>query len=287
MKLNKIQAYGLVGNRYFSIYKQTPTKQQLLNFAKLIISENVNKFGAEVTSATSYLPDGFFSKLKVIGQKRNFNPADALAIMMYESGVNPKAIHPTAAGSGIFGKMFGTRAEAVLFTQLSAEEQLDAYDQYMSKYTNIPKPTAANLYQLNFLPASAIPGQKNYRGTDPDTVLAAKGGIGYDGHEGSYYTENANLDRDHNGNITVGDLAVALKAVQDSHKAKWNELIDRLGIAPSTYQAPPKPESIPEIINPKGQSSSAGLIATLIVIGVGGTIAYKTLTTNKPSKQTA
>lgn len=197
------------------------------------------------TALTSYLSDGFFTKLKGIGLRRRFNPADAMAVMMYESGLKPWSIHPTAPAGGIFGKMFPTRAEAVAFTQQTAEQQLDAYDAYMAPYATIDKPTAANLYQLNFLPASAIPGQKNYRGTGPDAVLAASDGTGYDGHEAGYYKDNANLDRDKNGTITVADLAAALQAVQDANPAKWSELVTRLGSAPSTMPYPTVSTSLP------------------------------------------
>lgn len=216
------------------------------------------------TALTAYLPDEFFTKLKMIAAKRNFHPADALAVMLYESGVNPKAIHPTAAGSGIFGKMFPTRDEAVAFTKVSAVDQLDAYDAYMAPYTNVPKATAANLYQLNFLPASAIPGQANYRGVNADAVLAAKDGTGYSGHEASYYKENANLDRDNSGAITVGDLGNALAVAQGQNKAKWTELMQRLGETPS---------SLPTYPNQPAIASSKSYVPAVLVLGAIGIAA--------------
>lgn len=194
---------------------------------------------------TSYLSDGFFEKLKEIGAQRGFHPEHALAVMLYESGVNPRAIHPSAPASGIFGKIFKTREEALAFAELSAEEQLDAFDRYMAPYTSVPKPRAENLYQLNFLPASAIPGQTHYRGTDDDAVLAAHDGSGYGGQEASFYTANRNLDRDGDGQITVADLRAALEAAQAGQAAKWSELRRRLAMpAPAPSRFPWKPALI-------------------------------------------
>lgn len=185
------------------------------------------------TSLTSYLSDGFFTKLKDIAARRNFNPEAALAVMFSETGVTPGPDSLNKAGapaSGIFGKYFNTRDEAVAFTKLSAEEQLDDYDAYMAPYTNVPKPTAANIYQLNFLPASIIPGTRDYRGTDDDAVLASRDGTGYGGQEAAFYRANAAyLDVDGDGQITVGDLAKRLLMAQRENPAKWAELMSRLG----------------------------------------------------------
>lgn len=206
---------------------------------------------------TSYLPDEFFTKLAAIGKKRNFNPEDSLAVMLFESGVNGKSIHPIAPASGIFGKMFKTREEAIDFTKQNEVKQLDAYDAYMAPYTNVPKPTAANLYQLNFLPASAIPGQAAYRGTDPTTVLAAKNGTGYGGNEASYYKENAILDRDKNGSITVQDLGDALDFRKRQAGVKWTELAQRIRATGAVSDTPI-------------QSSSSNLIPITIVALLAG-----------------
>lgn len=207
-----------------------------------------------VARYTADLSDGFFAKLKEIGKRQNFRPEHALAVMLFESGLRASSIHPTAPASGIFGRMFKTRAEAVAFSQLSAEDQLPEYERYMSAYRNIPKPGAQNLYQLNFLPASAIPGQANYRGTSDDAVLAAKGGRGYGGNEDLYYRSNTVLDRDGDGAITVGDLRAALEAAQHANAAKWAEALARLGedAAPSS-----------------GPGGGVGTAIALVLFGVG------------------
>lgn len=211
------------------------------------------------TNLTAYLPDGFFSKLKVIARRRNLNPEHALAVMLFESGIKPTSIHPSAPASGLFGKMFPTRAEAEAFIRLSAEEQLDHYDRFMAPYTNVPKPAAENIYQLNFLPASAIPGQKHYRGTHDEAVLAARGGTGYGGKEDLYYRENAVLDRDKDGAITVRDLRTALEDVQRSNAAKWAEIRGRLAAAPDVL--PPSPAAPP-------------LLPLLVVAALAGGAVY-------------
>lgn len=193
------------------------------------------------TWLTSDLSDGFFTKLKDIARRRNFDPEAALAVMLSESGVSPHAIHPSAPASGIFGKMFATRDEALAFTDLSAEDQLDAYDAYMATYTNVPKPKAANLYQLNFLPASILPGQANYRGIDDDAVLASSTGSGYGGQEAGFYRDNSILDYNRDGEITVGDLGAYLEHVQQGQPQKWAELMSRLRETPGDYTPSPRP----------------------------------------------
>ena len=215
---------------------------------------------------TSYLPDEFFSKLAAIAKRQNFNPEDALSVMLMESGVNGKSIHPTAPASGIFGLMFSTREEAENFTKKSEVEQLDAYEKYMSTYKNVPKPTAANLYQLNFLPASAIPNQKWYRGTDYDTVLAAKGGDGYGGKEDTYYNSNTVLDYNKDGAITVGDLANILEARKQKAGTKWTELSQRINGLLSSL---PSKEKVKSTLSPIAK------VSALSLLGVGGYLTYK------------
>lgn len=183
-------------------------------------------------SLTSYLTDGFFTKIKAVGLRRNFDPEHALAVMLYESNVNPKAIHPSAPVSGIFQKAFPSRDEAIAFTKLTAEQQLTAYDAYMAGFTNFPKPTPENIYQLNFIPVSATPGHPFYRGIEPDTVIAARGGKGYGGMEGNYYDGNFTLDRNRDGKITVDDLRATVEAAQAANPQKWEELQARLAAAP-------------------------------------------------------
>ena len=228
-----------------------------------------------ITPLTSYLPDEFFSKLKSIAVRKEFRPQDALNFMMYESGVNPKSIHRTAPASGLFGKMFKTRAEAEAFIEKSAVDQLDDYEKMISNWPTVNKSHAETLYQLNFLPASAIPGDPNYRGTDLNAVLAASNGTGYGGKESLYYKENKSLDRDNDGKITVADLKNTLEYVKRANKFKWNELMDRLGTPEDKVSIIPVPskETREEVYKKAGLPGLGTGLA--IILGAGGYAFYK------------
>ncbi len=179
------------------------------------------------------LPEAFYSKLKDIGRRHNFDPAHAVNVFMYESNMNPEALHPTAPAGGIFQKFFSTREEAEKFAQISAVQQLDAYDQFMAPYARLPKTAPEHIYQLNFLPASAIPGTRDYRGTDDDAILAARGGDGYGGREDLFYRQNAGLDVDKDGSIRVSDLRLVME--KQRARPDYAQYITRLVHSPGIY----------------------------------------------------
>ena len=184
---------------------------------------------------TSHLPDEFFTKLKAIAARRNFYPEHALNFMMHESGVKPNI----AAGNyaGLFMKRFDSATEASAFAKESAVRQLDAFDAFMAPYTNLEKTRPEHLYQLNFLPASAIPGQTHYRGNFPGSVLAAEGGGGYGGMEAAFYRDNPSLDVDKDGKITVSDLGELLAKKRET--PFYQELVTRLRTSPGRWNPAP------------------------------------------------
>ena len=226
--------------------------------------------------AFAHLSDAFFTKLKSIGSRQNFDPAHALNVMAYESGLDPHIMNRAGApAGGIFQKFFVVRGAdgkpdkaasleaARQFAALSAEEQLDAYEAYMAPYKSVPKKGPETLYQLNFMPASALPGPE-FRGLGDDAIVAAKGGTGFRGIEAAAFAENAQLDVDKDNAITVGDLAKVMATARA--RIDWNGLMNRLTSAPGTYV----PQKAPATIY---VAAAPSLVPLLLAAGIfGGTV---------------
>ena len=166
------------------------------------------------TGATADLSDAFFGELAALARDYSFDLEWMLDVMWSESGINPAAKYrrPPNLATGLIGFVDLARLGAApdntlvshdAFATLSAAEQM----RYVRKFWAPMKGRAtsgATLYQYNFLPASLD------RGTTGDTVLAARGGTGYGGREGTFYDVNQLLDVDGDGAITVADLAARL-----------------------------------------------------------------------------
>lgn len=181
---------------------------------------------------TKDLSPGFFVGLKAMARRVNRNPEHLLEVMLRESDISAAAGYddgPNKA-SGISQIVYldkvgyeGTHAE---FKRLTAEQQLPYVERWWAPYKGYSLPTAANLYQLNFVPMSVE------RGTGSGTVVVAENGTGYNGQEAKFYTINKALDRNRDGTITVADLAVALEETKRARAGRWNEALARLRAAP-------------------------------------------------------
>lgn len=176
---------------------------------------------------TADLPDTFFATLRAVNERlAPDNPYFAdwlLTLMQSESGIKPSV--GNAGGAAYYGiNQLGKSVFAPLtpaeFTALSAAEQLPYVEKFYKGAPISKMLTAGNLYQYNFLPGSLA------RGLGGDTVIAGKGGTGYGGHEGDYYAQNAGLDTDKSGAITVADLDARLAGIAKSERVK--EAVNRL-----------------------------------------------------------
>lgn len=195
-------------------------------------SSTLGEIGEPVVRYTTDLSPAFFAKLKAVARRLRLEPEHAMAVMLSESGLRASAIHPTAPASGIFGLMFKTRGEAEAFRNQPAEMQLDAYERFMRPYAALHLTSPEAIYQVNFLPASAMPSSPHFRGTHAGAVLAAKDGDGYNGQEAGFYRDNVVLDVDRDGKITNGDLRATIERSKRANASRWNEAAARLAAAP-------------------------------------------------------
>jgi hypothetical protein len=153
---------------------------------------------------TPGLSDAFYARLADLGRRHDTDPEVFLAVWNMESTLNPKIVGSIGA-RGLNGMMpatlrwLGAPAD---FENLAAEDQLPWIEKLIEigeKQNGGPFKTAARYEHSNFFPATMG------RGSSPDTVVVARDGP--DGREQQAYEANAALDLDHDGKVTLADLA--------------------------------------------------------------------------------
>lgn len=141
-----------------------------------------------------------------------YDPSYIAAVLRLESNFNPAAINPGGHAAGIlqwWDSLFPATAMAagrpeVQWTDLpnmSAEEQVPFVIAYLQQATSAPLVTPTDYRLAVFMPA--------YVGASPDTVLGQRNGTGTirGGLSlGTVYAQNAGLDTNGDGLITVGDV---------------------------------------------------------------------------------
>ena len=156
-------------------------------------------FDAQKVDVSVIQDPDFKAKVEKVAQALGVKSSDLLAIMKQESGVNPHIYNK--AGSGAVGliqfmpdtaKRLGTTTEEL--AKMSATEQLDYVYKYF-KMTGVGDGTLGDLYMAVFMP--------KYVGYPDNFVL---GGAGLPGFAGKVYAQNAGLDRNRDGSITVADV---------------------------------------------------------------------------------
>jgi hypothetical protein len=155
-------------------------------------------------SLTSDLSDTFFARLAALGKRHATDPEVFLAVWNMESTLNPRIVGSSGA-RGLNGMMpatlrgLGAPAD---FQNLAAEDQLPWIEKLIvmgEKMNGGPFESAARYEHSNFFPATMG------RGSSPDTIVVAKDSA--DGREQQAYEANAALDLDHDGRITLADIA--------------------------------------------------------------------------------
>jgi hypothetical protein len=155
----------------------------------------------------------FGSALWSLYDRTGIRPEYVLPIFWLESGFNPGIVNSIGC-TGIFQLCpLQNRPLPSGFASWSASQQLANYG--IGMYAGIvqqfgPIGSATRMYQANFLPASLA-----YAKT-LDSVLARQGNQTLIPHgggltEAQVYAANPSLDADHNGIITVGDLATLMR----------------------------------------------------------------------------
>jgi peptidoglycan hydrolase-like protein with peptidoglycan-binding domain len=142
-------------------------------------------------------PD-FNKKLEKIAGELNVKSSDLVAIMKQESGVNPQAVNAQSGATGLIqfmpstARSLGTTTEEL--KSMTAVEQLDYVYKYF-KMVGVGNGSLGDLYMAVFMP--------KYVGANDNTVLGSSGATGF---SGKVYAQNAGLDRNRDGRITVGDV---------------------------------------------------------------------------------
>lgn len=138
--------------------------------------------------------------LAAMSKRLGINPANLLAIMRSESGLNPHAMYPGGIARGLTQITKAGQASAGLsdadfedFQNWTIQEQLPHIERYMrNEFGGTPPRSAGGLYAWNFLPAFA-----REKGTAPDVVLAPV----------KDYPDDSALDYDGDGFYEVRDLS--------------------------------------------------------------------------------
>jgi hypothetical protein len=143
-------------------------------------------------------PD-FNKKLQKIASQLGVDSSAILKVMQRESRVNPKAVNIKSGATGLIQFMpktaisLGTTVEAL--RQMSAVEQLDYVYLYYKSVGVRPGMDAEDLYLATFMPAAM--------GKPDNTVLGQKGAGGF---SGQVYAQNAGIDKNGTGSITIADI---------------------------------------------------------------------------------
>lgn len=190
-------------------------------------------FGSGVTAATPLIGVGrptpltgdlseeFFRLIRQAGTALRCHPAKLLIVLNSESGVRANALHPSGVAAGINQfvdatlRGLGWTRGCAAFAQLDAAAQVPYVQRYFTPHIHLDLDSIGRIYQLNFLPATARPGQ------GAETVLAQHGGV-----NGQAYDDNKILDSDADGTITIGDLEIV--ALRQRNKPRWKEIESRL-----------------------------------------------------------
>ncbi len=99
----------------------------------------------------------FRNKVIEVSQKLNVNPNWLMAIMKFESGLNPRAVNPNGGATGLIqfmpktAKALGTTTEEL--KRMSAVEQLDYVYKYYRPYKHKIK-SFVDMYLVTFMPIS-------------------------------------------------------------------------------------------------------------------------------------
>lgn len=142
-------------------------------------------------------PD-FQKKLEKVAAGLGVKSSDLIAVMKQESGVKADAVNPKSGATGLIqfmpdtARRLGTTTDEL--RQMDPVQQLDYVYKYF-KMTGVGDGTLGDLYMAVFMP--------KYVGYPDNFIL---GGSGLPGFAGKVYAQNAGLDRNRDGTITVADV---------------------------------------------------------------------------------
>lgn len=189
------------------------------------------------------LSDLFFVRWIDMCDKLLVDPIDLIRVSFSEAACRANAHNPSGHASGLLQFMpdtllgLGWTKGHEAFRALDASEQVPWVERYMRAHA--PWCTSDALcYVAVFLPAL---GKKAQETGDEFVLCGQRGPLAW------AYGANKVLDRDKNGNITVGDLGRQLAA--QCRGARWDAILWRLrqamGLQPPALSEPP--DTLPEI----------------------------------------
>jgi hypothetical protein len=152
----------------------------------------------KIDTTTIQDPD-FKAKLEKVAKALGTTSHALMAVMKHESGVNPAVYNK--AGSGAVGliqfmpdtaRRLGTTTDEL--AKMDGVQQLDYVYKYY-KMTGVGDGSVGDLYMATFMP--------KYVGYPDHVVLGQQGAPGF---SGKVFAQNAALDRDRDGAITIGDV---------------------------------------------------------------------------------
>lgn len=177
----------------------------------------------------SDLGDDFWFRLNEVCVDLKIKPYHLLAVMMFESGVSPKARNPFSSATGLIqfmaqkgrdGKWYHFGMTRDQFSALTAADQMIYvhchFKAYLGRLNSI-----SQVYQAVFLPASL-----SYASQPDNVVCGIRPGDKY----GWAYKANSIFDTKRKGFITCYDLeAAALRACQGP---RWEAIEKKLSPNP-------------------------------------------------------
>ena len=156
-----------------------------------------NSVDAQKVDTTTIQDPDFNKNLEKIATALGTSSNALLAVMKQESGVNPH-IQNSIGATGLIqfmpdtARRLGTTTDEL--KQMDGVQQLDYVYKYY-KMTGVGDGSVGDLYMATFMP--------KYIGYPDKYVLGQRGAEGF---SGKVYAQNAGLDRDRDGEITVADV---------------------------------------------------------------------------------
>lgn len=162
-----------------------------------------NAVDAQKVDVSAIQDPDFKAKLEKVAQKLGTTSHALLAVMKQESGVDPQARNKHSNATGLIqfmpdtARRLGTSVEDLY--SMDAVQQLDYVYKYYSM-TGVGDGSVGDLYMATFMP--------KYIGYPDNHIL---GRSGENGFGGKVYAQNAGLDRNRDGTITVGDVKTSVQ----------------------------------------------------------------------------
>lgn len=170
---------------------------------------------------------GFATALTELGERLSLDPNYIGAVMSLESGFNPKAVNASGGATGLIQFMPATATHLGTSTaalkSMTAVQQLPFVEKYFEQAGRaIRSDVPGDYYMATFYPS--------FVGRSSDAVIATQGQAVYD--------QNAGLDVDHDGTLTVGDVTAKIENAVAAARARPPLVFEKKSLALPATPAP-------------------------------------------------